>query len=191
MSVKYKIIDQNGLNYLTLTTVGWIDLFTRQVYREIVIDSLKYCIENKGLSVHGYTIMSNHLHLIASVETPFELSDVLRDFKAHTARTILKYLKDKNNPESRREWLLYLFGYFAFGRKDKQELQVWQHDNHPIELFTDKVTFQKLDYIHQNAVRADLVELPEHWKYSSAGFYKTGTGVLDIVVLRSIYEIET
>jgi hypothetical protein len=42
MSVKYKIIDQNGLNYLTLITVDWIDLFTRQVYREIVIDSLKY-----------------------------------------------------------------------------------------------------------------------------------------------------
>jgi hypothetical protein len=48
-----------------------------------------------------------------------------------------------------------------------------------------------LDYIHQNAVRADLVELPEHWKYSSAGFYKIGAVILDIVVLRSIFEIET
>ncbi len=61
---RYKIWEQQGLNYLTLTTMGWIDIFSRRRYRDIIIDSLQYCRENKGLHVVGWVIMSNHLHLI-------------------------------------------------------------------------------------------------------------------------------
>ncbi len=171
MSVKYKIRDQHGLNYMTCSITGWVDLFSRQAYRDIVLDSWRFCQEHKGFQVHAYTFMSNHLHLIASCRSPYRLSDVMRDWKAHTARQIVLYLQDKNNPESRREWLLYLFSYFAVGKKDKQTYQVWQHDNHPIELYSEHVISQKLDYIHLNAVRAGYVELPEHWLYSSAPFY--------------------
>jgi hypothetical protein len=67
--------------------------------------------------------------------------------------------------------LLYLFSFFALGRKDKQDYQVWQHDNHPIELFSEDVVTQKLDYINLNPVKAGMVEKPEDWKYSSAPFY--------------------
>ena len=95
----------------------------------------------------------------------------MRDWKAHTARQILLYLQDKSQPESRREWLLYLFSYFARDKKDKQTYQIWQHDNHPIELYSEHVISQKLDYIHWNAVRAGFVEKPEDWRYSSAAFY--------------------
>jgi hypothetical protein len=60
MSVKYKIRDQHGLNYLTCTICGWVDLFTRAEYRDIVLDSWRYCTEHKGLQIWGYVIMSNH-----------------------------------------------------------------------------------------------------------------------------------
>jgi len=70
MSVKYKIRDQHGLNYLTCSIVGWVDLFSRQIYRDMVLDSWRYCQEHKGFQVHAYTIMSNHLHLIASCRAP-------------------------------------------------------------------------------------------------------------------------
>jgi putative transposase len=75
----------------------------------------------------------------------------------------IRNLKDTPPPESRREWLLYLFSYFAYGKKDKQTYQVWQHGNHPIELYSEHVISQKMDYIHLNAVRAGLVEILEHW----------------------------
>lgn len=171
MSVKHKIRDQHGLNYLTCSIVGWVDLFSRQVYRDMVLDSWRYCQQHKGFQVHAYTIMSNHLHLIASCRAPHRLEAAMRDWKHFTATKILDYLKDTTQPESRREWLLYLFSYFAVGKKDKQTYQVWQHDNHPIELYSEHVIAQKMDYIHLNAVRAGLVELPEHWQYSSAPFY--------------------
>jgi putative transposase len=90
---RYKVLDQSGLNYLTLTTVGWIDVFTRQRYRDIVIDSLKFCQENKGLRISGYVIMSNHLHMIVETEEGNQLSDVMRDFKKFTANTILKSIQ--------------------------------------------------------------------------------------------------
>lgn len=92
MSVKYKIRDQHGLNYLTCSIVGWVDLFSRQIYRDMLLDSWRYCQEHKGFQVHAYTIMSNHLHLIASCRAPHRLEATMRDWKHFTATKILDYL---------------------------------------------------------------------------------------------------
>lgn len=139
MSVRYKIRNQHGLHYLTCVIAGWVDLFTRKVYRDIVLESWRFCQQRKGFQVHAYTIMPNHLHLIASCTSPYRMQDVMRDWKAFAARQMVDYLQDKAQPESRRDWLLYLFSYFARGMKHKQEHQIWQHDNHPIELYSEHV----------------------------------------------------
>ena len=191
MSVRYKIRDQQGLHYLTCSICGWVDLFSRAVYRDIVLDSWRYCAEHKGLQIWGYVIMSNHLHLIASTKAPFRLEEVMRDFKAHTARQFLEVLHDRSQPESRREWLLYLFEYFSRHLRDKQKHQLWQHDNHPIELFSEKVVIQKLQYIHQNPVRAGLVARPEDWLYSSALNYLGEKGLLDVSLLWSDFATDS
>ena len=70
--------------FITLIIVGWIDLFTRERYCEIMIDSLKYCITNKGLRLFEYVIMPSHIHLIAQ-HLEGKLPDVLRDLKSFTA----------------------------------------------------------------------------------------------------------
>ena len=171
MSERYKVRDPHGLQFITCTIVGWVDLFSRQVYRDIVLDSWRYCQQHKGLKIHAYTIMSNHIHMIVSCSPPFELQDVMRDWKHFTARKTLEYLKNPNTIESRRTWLLYLFSYLALGKKDKQTYQVWQHEYHPVALYTEAVIAQKLEYIHMNAVRAGLVAYSEQWRYSSAPFY--------------------
>ena len=182
---RYKVWDQSGLNYLTLTTVGWIDIFTRQRYQDIVIDSFKYCQEKKGLRLCGYVIMSNHLHFIAYTEGGFQLSDVLRDFKKFTANSILKSIQ--NDPESRREWLMYLFKYFAKKDGADREHQFWQSDNHPIGVWSQDVIWQKLDYIHMNPVRSGIVSKPQDYIYSSAGdYYENRKGLLDIVLVEPI-----
>lgn len=91
----YKINNQNALHYLTLTTVGWIDVFTRQRYRDIILDSLAYCQREKGLILHAYVVMSNHLHLIAQADEPKRLSDILRDFKKYTSAMIIRSMQEE------------------------------------------------------------------------------------------------
>ena len=162
----HKIGNQQGLYYLTLTTVGWIDLFTRQQYRAIVIDSLRFCQEKKGLVVYGYVIMSNHLHLIAQAQAPHRLSDILRDFKKFTGRSIIKAIQTSKE-ESRQDWLLHVMRYHARYNKRNRDFQCWQHGNHPVELVRPRWIAQKLNYIHLNPVRAGWVDAPEQYRYSS------------------------
>lgn len=65
MSTGYKIDTNDSAYFLTFQIVGWVDLFSRKVYRDIVIDYFKYCQKNKGLDLFAYIIMSNHIHLLA------------------------------------------------------------------------------------------------------------------------------
>lgn len=165
MSTGYQIYDQYGTYYLTFTIVDWVDVFSRKAYRDIIIDSLAYCIKNKGLHVYGYVIMTNHIHIIARSGSG-KLSDTIRDFKKYTARNIIDTIQQE--PESRREWLLHRFTWNAAQNERSSNHQVWTHENHAIEITTRPFFQQKLDYIHQNPVRAGWVEREGDYIYSSA-----------------------
>jgi putative transposase len=103
MSTGYKILNQNALFYLTFQIVDWVDIFTRKIYKDIVIESFSYCIDHKGLDLYAYVVMSNHIHLIASAREGFALSDIIRDFKKFTAK---RFLEEINKPtESRNDCL--------------------------------------------------------------------------------------
>ena len=179
----HKITNQNALHFITPTIVGWIDIFTRKVYKDIIVDSLKFCIENKGLSVHAWVIMSNHLHLMISAKEGFELSNIIRDFKRHTAKEIIKYIV-QNPKESRQAWILNMMKYYAKYNKNIAVYQVWKRDNHPIELATPKWIKARFDYIHLNPVRAGIMESAEHYLFSSAKDYillKDGLAPLEMI----------
>ena len=158
-----------ALHFLTITTVGWIDIFAYKRYREIIVDSLNFCIANKGLVVHAWVIMSNHVHLICRAEEPYLLSNLIRDFKSYTAKKIL--LEVHKNTESRKDWLEVVMKYHAANNKRNEEFQVWQQDNHPVELESPLWISQRLQYIHNNPVRAGITLLPEEYIYSSAKSY--------------------
>ncbi|GAB5494893.1 MAG: transposase [Phototrophicaceae bacterium] len=187
MSNRYKIVDQRGLYFLTLTVEGWVDIFSRKAYRDVLIESLKYCQDHKGLQIYAYVIMTNHLHLVVRSDGELSLSEIIGQFKSYVATSILKDLPSA--AESRKEWLFYLFGYFAKVNKRKSTHQFWKTDNHPIELYSEKVIRQKLDYIHYNPVRAGWVNFPQHYNYSSASNYLAeGKGILEVSVLDQYYE---
>ncbi len=160
----YQIKDQQAVHFLTFQVVGWVDIFTRKIYRDIIIDSLNYCRENKNLKIHSYVIMSNHVHCILSTENI--LSDIIRDFKRHTSVNILKTVAKID--ESRKEWLMLVFKYHAKYNKRNNEIQFWTHENHAVELSTNKMIESRIDYIHQNPVRAGLVQKDYEYLYSSA-----------------------
>lgn len=152
--------------FITLTVVGWVDVFIRSEYCDEVIKNLEYCRANKGLKVYAYCIMSSHIHLIAA-HNDGRLPDILRDFKSYTAKRIIEMIS-KNPSESRKEWLLYLFEYFAKNSIQNKDYQFWQKTNYPTELITNAVFDQKMDYIHSNPVTAMLVNDEACFVYSSA-----------------------
>ena len=178
---RYKILDQHRLNFVTLTVVDWIDVFIRKSHKDIIIESLRYCQIEKGLRVCAYVIMSSHIHLIVeSTKTDTDLSDILRDFKKFTARKLLVEIASVR--ESRKEWMLHRFSCAVKGSADRK-YQVWQPDNHPIDLFSLPVIAQKIRYIHQNPVKEGWVTEAGHYVYSSASNYETGSGILDVSVI--------
>ena len=150
--------------FVTFTVVGWMDVFTREEYCKTIIDSLKFCRTNKKLKIYEYVIMPSHIHAI--LEAP-ALSDVIRDFKAHTAKSILKEI-ESNAGESRRDWLLHMFKYYAKYENQNEKYQFWQKTSHPTELTDHKMFDQKRKYIHDNPVTAGLVSDAMYWRYSSA-----------------------
>ena len=179
MGHKYKIDDQEGLYFLTFQVVRWIDIFTRQVYRDIVLDSFRFCQKNKGLYIHSWVIMSNHIHAILSSDNE-NLSGTIRDFKTFTSKAIIKAIKHGN--ESRKDWMLNLFESEAKKHKRNKKYQVWTHDNHPVELLSNKFIDQKIEYIHNNPVKAGIVDKAEDYVYSSARDYSGEKGLLDIII---------
>lgn len=173
----YKIRDQALPHFITATIVDWIDVFTRKSYRDCVIECLDYCIKNKGMILYGYVIMSNHIHMIIQSEEG-KLSDLIRDFKKFTAKTILE--KIQNEPESRREWMLERFKLATKTHLRNKNYQFWQYGNHPKEIYSNKFMWSKLDYIHLNPVRAGIVEKASEYIYSSASNYINNIGLLCI-----------
>jgi len=155
--------------FLTMTVVNWIDVFTRKNHKIALVDSLQYCQEKKGLNIYAWCLMPSHLHLIANTEQGFMLDDVIRDFKKFTSKKIISLIKSE--PESRREWMLGRFECAARANKKIREYKFWKDGNHAIEVYSPGVTWQKIDYIHQNPVEELFVASPEDYLFSSARNY--------------------
>ncbi|MTI19870.1 transposase [Fulvivirga sp. RKSG066] len=173
MGRKYAIRDQQALHFVTFTVVNWIDLFIRDEYKQIIVDSLDYCIENKNLNVHAYCIMTSHVHLILSVNHSGNLSHVIRDFKSFTS-TSLKNATKENSVESRKEWLLWMMERAGKKNSRNSGFQFWQQHNHPIQLDTNELMDQRLEYVHNNPCEAGFVDDPCAWTWSSCSSYQRG-----------------
>ncbi|HEX5113031.1 MAG TPA: hypothetical protein VFV79_09295 [Saprospiraceae bacterium] len=157
--------------FLTFTVVDWLDVFGRKHCRDIVIDSLKYCIKHKGLILYGYVIMPNHMHLVAqAAEGSSGLSGLIRDFKRHTSKQITLWMLGSQK-ESRRSWMLDIFKRNANNTYRNETFQVWKHGSKPKHLFNREIFEQKLHYTHMNPVKAGIVRLSQDYLYSSAGTY--------------------
>ncbi len=177
----YKINNQNDVYFLTFTIVNWIDVFTRKDYKIIVVDSLNYCIKEKGLEVFAWVVMSNHIHLMARAKEGFELSNIIRDFKKFTSKKIADRVLESG--ESRREWMLDQFAFEAARTGRAKYYKIWRDDNHAIELNKTDWIEARLNYIHENPVRQMIVENAEDYTFSSAIDYADGKGLVDIVII--------
>ena len=181
MSTKYKFRDQDRLYFVSFSIVNWIDLFIRNEYKEIILESWKHCQTNKGLEIYGWCIMSSHIHMVIGTHGE-KLENIMRDMKKHTS-TALKQAIQEHPAESRKEWMLWMMERAGKKNGQNEKFQLWQQDNHPIELFDQKILQQKLDYIHNNPVVAGIVAKPEDYLYSSARDYYGLKGLIDIILV--------
>ena len=160
--------------YFTTSTIrDWIPILQEERFRRIVIDSLKFLINQKRIRLHGYVIMPNHLHLILSVENPFVLSDIFRDFHKFTSQQIIKILRNEKE---------YLLERLKSKKKDRK-FQIWQ-TTHGLKQIENLAFFQqKLEYIHNNpcSKKWNLCSTPEVYHYSSAiDYILNERGILEL-----------
>ncbi|MCC6585031.1 MAG: transposase [Chitinophagales bacterium] len=182
MSGKYKVGEDVLPHFLTFTVIGWIDVFSRDTYKEKLLESLRYCIDEKGLTVHAWVIMTNHVHLIVSAKNN-KIADVVRDIKKYTSRQIIELI-EQNPKESRKEWMLNIFSFAGKSNNNNKNYQFWKQDYHPVELNTYEKLKQRLVYLHENSVRSGLVWEALHYKYSSAiDYYTNEKGLLKVEFL--------
>ena len=177
-SESYKIEKQDGIYFLTFTITDWVDIFTRLSYKNIIVETLAFYRKNRNLKLYAWCLMTSHLHLICSTELPFRMSDFIRDYKKYTARYILEEIQQQ--PESRRDWMLYRFEYAGKFDQRIKHYRFWQDKSHPIELTTTEMIEQRINYIHENPVCAGIVAKAEEYLFSSARNYAGLEAVIQI-----------
>jgi len=182
MSRNYKFHNPDGVYFISFAVVEWLDVFTRNEYKNIVIDSLHYCQREKGMEVFAWCIMTNHVHLIFRSIKGQKPELLIGDLKRFTSQAIVKAIIE-NPRESRKEILLEQFLKAGAKSSNVKKYQFWRHDNKPIELWNNKVIDEKINYIHYNPVEEGLVFRPEDYLYSSARDYSGEKGLLYGVVV--------
>ena len=178
MSRKYKFWDSQKKYFISFATVHWIDLFTRNEYKDELINCWQHCQEKKGLEIYAWCIMPSHVHMIiSSHDKPLE--DIVRDMKSYTSTQLRKLLKE-HPQESRREWMQWMFERAGKKNGNNSNWQFWQQHNQPIEIATQKMYEEIVWYIHQNPVVSGFVFEPEAWVYSSAKGYIKNDGIIKL-----------
>ena len=181
MSRKYKFHNPDGIYFVSFATVYWVDVFVREEYLILLSESLSYCRLQKGLELFAYCILPSHVHLLFRDKNS-NPSKLIKELKTYTSKK-LQALIAQHPQESRKEWLLWVFKQAGRKNSNVTSGHFWQQNNKPIEVWSNKVIQQKIDYIHSNPVKSGFVAEPQHWKYSSAKNFANEIGVIEIDII--------
>jgi putative transposase len=155
---------ENFVQFFTATILEWKPLLKQDKYKQLILDSLRFLVEQRRVKVYGFVIMINHIHLIWHIQPGYKREDVQRDFLKYTAQQIKTDLQ-KHHPK--------VLPYFLVNSKDRK-YQLWERNPLSVDLGSGEVLLQKLQYMHLNPVRAGVCRWPEEYRWSSAQFYHTG-----------------
>jgi REP element-mobilizing transposase RayT len=166
--------------FISFDTVDWVDVFIRPVYKQVIVHTLNHFIESKGLRVHAWCLMSNHLHLIAQSEDGFDIADIENEYRVFTSLKILEALDAE--PAIRKEWMLERFEISANKQGLPNNPHIWQSCSSPVYIDLVNLT-EALDYfefIHDKPVRDRYVDMAVDYLYSSARDYAGIKGLVNI-----------
>jgi REP element-mobilizing transposase RayT len=159
-------------DFITVTCLEWKPVLQDDRFKEIIISSLSFLSKANRITVYAFVIMENHFHLIWQIMNEHTREAVQRDFLRYTSQQILKVLRNEQSP---------IQHYLVVNARDRKH-QVWERNSLSISLWSSKVLWQKIDYIHQNPVKAGLCKYSEGYYYSSASFYYSGDKRWDFLV---------
>ena len=151
----------NYPSFFTATILEWKHLLKPEQYKELIANSLDFLVKEKRVEVFGFVLMSNHIHIIWRINNHHQTKDVQQSFLKYTAQMMIKDLRNKH-PK--------VLEHFFVGAVDRK-YQIWERNPLSIEIHSGEVMLQKLDYIHNNPVKAGVCLLPEEYHYSSASLY--------------------
>ena len=170
----YKVFETDYPYMVTCSTAGWLPMLSIPDAAQIILDSLKFLQNHRGLTLYAYVIMEDHLHLIAE---SCQLPKNMRTFKSYTARQIIDLLK-----KNRKSYYLEKMKQYKLPHHQDSEFQFWQEGYHPKQIIGDDIMIQKMEYIHNNPINMGYVDYPEDWKYSSASDYLGIKGLIPITL---------
>ena len=150
--------------FYTATILNWQHLLEEYKYKNIIVESLQFCVKENKVKLYAFVVMSNHIHLVWQQIPPTTKTKLQHSFMTFTAQKIKENLQ-KNNPS--------LLKSFKVNAKDRM-YQIWERNPLSVYLYSPKVFHQKIAYIHNNLVKAVLCLQPSDYYYSSAKFYTTG-----------------
>ena len=152
--------------FITATILEWKHLLKEDVFKDIIISSLQFLHKEGSIVIYAFVIMPNHLHMIWQIQDGYIQDKIQQRFLKFTAQQMkFKMIDEKNK----------MLSEFLIEAKDRT-YQIWERNSLSIDLWTEKVFIQMLNYIHNNPCKHPwyLAKLPEEYKYSSAKFYYTG-----------------
>lgn len=160
------IIFEHLPQFITITNLNWLPVLLNDYHKQIIIEAIERRVKLEQLTVYGFVLMPNHIHCVWQLHDGIIKQNFQRDFLKFTSRSILNFMRMHDDP------LLQQLKVKAADRN----FQVWERNSLSIDLFSEKVFLQKLDYIHHNPVRPkwQLAEIPEDYRWSSAAFYEKG-----------------
>ena len=157
--------------FYTATILEWKFLLNNDIFKNIIISSLKYLVDNKKIKLHAFVIMDNHIHLIWQALSENNPNKIRHNFMKFTAQQMKFELMKSED--------YYLQDFKV--KKDDRVFQFWKRNALSVELFSKKFFVQKMNYIHNNPVKAGLCIFPEDYKYSSASYYNGGIDYFGIM----------
>jgi putative transposase len=124
---------------------------------------LKFQVEQKRIEVFSFIIMPNHMHLIWRINENLLPEKVQQSFMKYTAQSVIEDMKRNHDP---------LLQELIVNAKDRK-YQFWERNPLAVELYSEEVLWQKLEYIHNCLCNPkwNLAARPEDYKWSSAAYY--------------------
>jgi putative transposase len=157
--------------YSTATILHWKPLLANDEYKDLIIESLRFCVTHQRANIWAFVIMENHIHLVWQILEPYTLSYVQGNMHKYIAQRIIHDLWSTNNDETLNQFLV---------RKKDRHFQIWKRNPMNVEILTDDFLWQKINYIHMNRSRKGYNDI--EYKYSSAHYYLTGIKNWDFLI---------
>ena len=149
-----------GIEFFTATCLNWQPLLHSDKHKNIIMDSLSFLVKNNRIWLYGYVIMPNHVHILWCKQPDWLNKNVQQHFSKFTAQQLkFSLINDEQSLDKYKS------------TQNDREYQFWERRTYKATMYSRTVLEQKLDYIHNNPVKAELCQLPEEYSYSSASYY--------------------